>query len=344
MEIYFLDDEFSILDGPIDEITSAVVEERYFDVGSFTLRFPKSIFRRADEASYVLISDSGGEICGRVDYLSASYDDECEMGGGLLETLISDVIMQGGITYSGKLSDVIRSVLIDNLSHSGITVSAEMPPLFDEVTFMSDWTDLASFLYGVLRPYGASLRVVLKCGIPTVEIYTGRDLTSNSARDGGCAVFSASLGNITSLEYEKNTAEWKNYAYVVSGDGEVVTVDKSGGKTRREIIRKASDIRRENFLTEGEYVSALIRRGEEALSEYPEAVSVYAECDSGALPVYGVDYALGDICDAADDELGLSFALRVSSVSTVYEDGVRSHYPTFGHVVRYFHKSNASIL
>jgi hypothetical protein len=63
---------------------------------------------------------------------------------------------------------------------------------------------------------------------------------------------------------------------------------------------------------------------------------VYGECDGEALPVYGADYGLGDICDAADSELGLSFAMRVTSVSTVYECGKKTVFPTLGYESRYF--------
>ena len=122
----------------------------------------------------------------------------------------------------------------------------------------------------------------------------------------------------------------KNAAYVEGADGTVVLTDHSGGSDRRELYRKAADIAPGNYGSTEEYTLALRRRGEELLASRTPATSVSAECDANALPVYGEDYRIGDICDVADDGLGLSYSLRLTAVDTVWEDGAKTVYPVFG--------------
>lgn len=64
----------------------------------------------------------------------------------------------------------------------------------------------------------------------------------------------------------------------------------------------------------------------------PDKISV--ECDADALPRYGSDYALGDLCDVYDEELGLSFEMRITSVDTVWENGRKTVFPSFGDEIR----------
>lgn len=331
MELYFLDENLSITDGPVDEVLSAVWEERFFDVGTFRLVFPRSMFTRIGCAKYVSARGESGEwLCGRVEYVSANEDSECEVRGRLLEVLASDVIMRGGEVFTGKLSDVLRAVLEANLVHTPVVLAEDFCTIEDEVEFITSWKCLGDWMYATLKPYGASFCVKLIRGVPTLSIVAGRDRSSEGGEASPRALFSTSYGNTCGVEYERDESEMKNFAYVCGSDGRIVSVDKSGGAPRREIIKKANEISPDRFDNDEEYVSSLIRVGEEALSECTEAVCVFAECESDSGLVYGVDYALGDICDVADAELGLSFALRVTGAATVYEDGEVKIYPTFG--------------
>jgi len=339
MELYLLDESFNITDGPIDEALSAVWEERFSEPGAFRIVFPRALFERVSRAVYVsAVTDAGACLCGRVEYVTAREGGECEIGGRLLEALICDTVLRGGETYTGKLSDVLRTVLDANLAHTPVVTSEDFCTIEDEVTFETSWQNLADWLYAILKPYMASFSVKLIHGVPNLSIIRGRDRSSEGADGSTRVLFSTSYGNIGGVEYERDGSEMKNFAYICGSDGLVVTVDKSGGVVRREIYKNASDIVKSHFASEEEYVAALKRRGEEVLAGYTEAVCVFAECEDGCDLVYGADYSLGDLCDVADAELGLSFALRVTGAATVFEDGCCTVFPTFGDEVEVIKK------
>ncbi len=332
MEIYFLGADFSVLDGPIDEINSAVWSERFFELGTFRMCMPRTLYSRVSAASYVCGSGGGEVLCGRIERITADGEGDCTVSGYLLEVLLADRIMEGGVTYGGTLTEVIRSAVSDNLRGCGVEIADELYAIDSEVQLVSSYGSMSDWLHSVLRPYGASytVRLDFASGIPVFEIVCGVERSSASTESGSRAVFSASFGNIASVSLEENTRSVKNVVYIRGADGTVVTVDKSGGGAKREIYRNASDIMPSAFASTSYYISALERRGEEVLAACPEALSVTAECDTDALPQYRVDYALGDVCDVADDSLGVSVALRLTEVDTVYENGKKAVYPTFG--------------
>lgn len=343
MDLYFLGEDFSLLDGPIDEFTSIVWSERFNEVGTFTLHFPRFLIGRVNTASYVRCSpaDNGGRIlCGRIEYLTTADDGDCEMGGHMLEVLLQDRIMYGKGTYTGTVSGAALSAVNENLRNNAlttITISSDSAEIAESVTAGYEWDSLSDWLYSLLTPYGASYRIELDADTmkPVFRIITGTDLTSDANVDAQPAVFSSSFGNIVLIGLERQSAGMKNVAYVEGADGTVVTLDKSGGGHVREIYKKASDISPDDFSSSAAYTAALSVRASEVLAKLGEAVYVSAECDADALPRYGIDYHLGDICDIVDDELCLSFGMRLTAVDTVCEGGMKLIYPSFGDEVRY---------
>lgn len=333
MELYFLKEDFSLLDGPIDSCTSVVWYERYFETGTFVLHFPRGIVRRVMNAAYVCTSGDDGEIkCGRVEYLSTEEGSDCRMGGRILECILGDKIMEGSGVYSGTVTEAVTLAVAACLGDGDITVGecAEIP---EEADLPYSWNNLSDWVYSALKPYGASYTVKLDkdSGLPVFRIVKGEDRTVS----GDAAVFSTSFGNISSISVDIDTSTAKNLAYVQGKDGTVVTVDKSEGGTKREIFVSAADISPSSFTTTAAYTRALEKRGEEKLSAYPKGFSISAECASDTLPRYGKDFFMGDVCDVVDDELGVSFDMRLTAVDTVWENGVCSVYPVFGEEIRY---------
>lgn len=336
MELYFLDKDFNVVDFT-DSFSSLVWSERFFDIGRFTVHFPRELFSRLADAVYVRSSpsDDGKIKCGRIEHISAESGGKCKLEGHLLECLLGDRIMSGSGVYSGTVTEAVCEAVSDNLRSCEVIIADDQPAISDTVSLSYDHDSLTDWLYSTLKPYGASFRVTLdgETNKPVFRIVVGENRTTDSG-SGGAAVFSSSFGNIVSLEYERDSTDMKNYAYVKGEDGTIVHVDESTPYSRREIHIKADDIRREDFSTEADYRTALSVRGHEALADRTDGNRVEAECDPDALPKYGRDYFLGDLCDVCAPEYGLSFALRLTEADTVTENGTTTVFPSFGDEIK----------
>ncbi|MGN1408717.1 MAG: hypothetical protein ACI4XJ_00930 [Eubacteriales bacterium] len=345
MELYFLKSDFSLLEGPIDTFTSAVWSEKYYEVGSFAIHLPRSFAGLCQSASYIRTEyDRSGRCrCGRITYVTtdvtAGSPNDCEVGGCMLEGLLGDRVMYGKGSAVGGVSAVLSAVG-DNLRALPVEVDLGGSADFaDSVSLTWDWDRMSDWLYGVLRPYGASFSVTLGKDdtIPVLRIIKGRDLSGGDESGEQRAVFSSSYGNIFSIEFEKDDGKLCNLAYVEGYDGAIVEVDKSSGSTAgvREIYKKAADVNPSKYDDEEKYRAALRQRGEEALAKYPSVLSVSAQSSPAASPVFGLDYALGDICGVSDAELGLCTSLRLTAVDTVSESGEVTVYPYFGETIKF---------
>ncbi len=354
MELYFLDAQFEPITeaGAVDTFSSVVWSERYFENGSFTLHFSKELLPSVREAVYVrtgVDAETGRMRCGRITYILTDDEEnggECEMGGQLLESLFDDRVLAGKGCYTGTLTQAVRKAVTDNLRGCGVVFGEDDGILTETVSLTYEWDTLSDWLYSVLRPFGASYRIELspEDNVPVFRIVQGTDRSSGEGStvsetyNPGQAVFSASFGNIASIRFEQDTSGMKNVLYAEGADGTVVTVDRSGTSPRREMHKKVSDVKPADFGSTSAYTAALRQRGEEILAKHAGSVYVAAGTETDAPPKYGVDYALGDICDVADDTLGLAFGLRLTAVDDVWENGMRALYPSFGEEVRQIRK------
>lgn len=336
MELYFLDKNFEVMD-IIDESSSVVWSEKFHAIGTFKLRFPRRYVPRVKNAAYVRTSFADADVrCGRIERLSVSDDGDCVLSGHLLEVLLGDRVVAAKGSMSGQLGECILSIVEQNLRGCGVTLAEAQPQLCDTVTLTYSYNNLAEWLFSTLKPFGASFRVTLDeaSNSPVFSLVVGKDRTTDSDSGEQIAVFSSSFGNIVSFEFDENTNEMKNVAYIEGEDKSVVILDMSGGGIRREKHVEADDISPEKFDSAEEYETALRTRGVEALAKCVNGIRVSVECDADALPRYGVDYALGDMCDVCDGEIGLSFELRLTSVDTVWENGRMTVFPSFGDEIR----------
>jgi len=204
MELYFLDDSFNVLAGPLDELTSVVWKVRYFETGTFTLHFPRNLLSKVNGAVYVRTGDNDGPIrCGRIEYLETSDDGGCEIGGHLLEILLADRVISGKRTYQGSLTDAVLAAVRENLNNQIITIG-DCALISDNVTVSSEWDNLADWLYSILKPHGASFTVTLDPDtlLPVFRLVKGLDRSTDFC-EAEPAIFSYSFGNIGSISLTK---------------------------------------------------------------------------------------------------------------------------------------------
>lgn len=332
MELYFLNRSFTQISCPIDDFTSAVWSEKYYEVGDFTVHMPKAHFSVAKDAVYIRTDfDENGECkCGRIHNLTVNADGDCTVSGVLLEGLLSDRVMYRSGEKSGNVKTAALEAVSEHLRSLPVTIDEDgSDDVSGEAVLSWEWDKMSEWLYGVLRPYGASYTVKLHLGdsTPKLRIVCGEDVSDS-------VVFSGDYGSIASLEYEKESGGLRNLAFIEGGDGSIVVLSKYA-YDRRELYKSAKDVSPDSYDTDEEYRNALRQKGEESLAKYPTSIKLSAEAAESADGEYGSEYKLGDVCGIRDSELGIKTVLRLTSADTVQENGKVSVYPYFGETIRW---------
>ena len=336
MELIFLDRNFRPVSAPLDSCVSLIWSRRYFECGTFSAKFPADKIKPYSGAVYVYNPDAGE--CARIDSLSVDESEGATYSGRMLESLLCDRIIEGKASLSGSAEDIVREVVsanaIDARPIEGLSLG-ELCGLTNSVTFETDYDNLSEWIYGVLKPYGASYRMDfdLSSGI-VFSVVKGVNRCSDQTENGR-VLFSADFENISSLEFEYTDADMKNVAYVCGGDGTVVkAVDPDTTEDeidqRRELFIRADDIKLENFPRRIDYERNLMLRGMAALRNYGTVFSVKGEALPFAALRYRSDYDIGDLCEVYIKSLGRRCRTRIVSVDEVWENGCKRVVTYFG--------------
>jgi len=144
-----------------------------------------------------------------------------------------------------------------------------------------------------------------------IDVYEGNDLTYGET---DAVVLGLDRGNLSSMTTYNSNINYKNFAYV-GGDGEGAkrTIGESGTATsidRKEIFFDAREV---SDLTE------LSLRGEQALSELPEEISLEARLLEESTSVYGVDFEVGDLITIVNNNTSFTEDKRVIKVTQARE-------------------------
>ncbi len=328
MELYFLDRSYKRMTDPIDTALSVVWSHRFFECGTFRVIFPPDagILAAARSAYFIATGadEDGNVCCGRIEYIGLLGEEGLEVSGRMLECILCDRVIVSPWNYTGTVSDAVFSAVVMNQRGLYVNVAADSDVIPEPVTVATEWDELADWIYRMLRPFGASFTVTLDVerGAPLFRIVTPKKEAS--------VVFSGSFENIAEVEYEYHCADLKNAALVEGNDGTVAGYDISNGGERREIYRKAADIRPEEFADTAAYREALQMKGRMLLAENTSEEYITCSAATDSEPRFGTDYRLGDPCYVDDAETGISVRTTVTEADEVWENGMKVIYPAFG--------------
>ncbi len=319
MELYFLDKNLNRITPPIDRVISVRWQLRFFECGTFRAVFPsdRAILTAAREGEYLCSSHDGVLRCGRIENVAYTAD-RVEVSGRMSECLLADRVIEGRFLMAGYVHNVVMSAVSVNLRELPLELGEDSAELEGVGIFSVEWQNLSAWAHRVLKPYGATYTVTLdeERGAFVFRVVKGRSESG--------AVFSTSYGNILSLEYGKNVASRKNKVYIEGADGKVVWQDFSNGQAKREVYRKASDLRADLFETPSEYTNALLTRAREVLAEYKPSEELVCRVSDDGLLRFGRDYYPGDYCYVADEKTGIYAKARIAGANEEWENGERA--------------------
>ncbi len=330
MELYFLDASLRRMRGPVEALVSLTWEEVYGGVGSYRLVLPASWFSVVTSAAYVCLG--GRTALGRVECFRLSEEeDRVTVSGRMAESLLFDRVIPRGTVLSGNLTRAVEALVSD---HAGQAAGDRRIPVI-AVAASPLLTDAEGNAYSVDaavggKTLGACVSELLAeaeaayCLIPDCEsgmlyftVYRGEDRTRGQT-ERGPIVLSRDADTLMPASYVLDSRDHKNYAYI-AGEGtgteritETLDLREGAEEPLRELYVDARDLRSADFATEAAYRAALRRRGRERLVSYKTVRTLSADLspstelwgmgeggvsETGAGPVLGRDYGLGDLCD-----------------------------------------------
>lgn len=349
MELYVLEEDTFDRVEIVDDFSSLIWTERYFEAGDFQLKVPAS-----KEALSLYIPDRALELLGSREIM---FIDNVELTTD--ETGMSYFLVTG---YSG-LSVTSRRIIWGHKRYSFSGSKSAIQTLLNEsiispsaqerkiswVSFRSTVTDdspldveyegdnLYEKLVSILKLRTLGIRSSLENNNMVLELYAGVD-RSTDQEVNPFVVFSPDFENLQSSKFILSSRDYKNTT-LVGGKGDpgtrpylTVTEDASvTGLSRREIYTDASSVAQEENgqpLTQQQIEASMRAKGLDTLSEHPIYMSFDGEAVVGSTYEYGVDFFLGDIVQTSN-EYGMETKSRVIEyIQTQDESGV-SAYPTF---------------
>lgn len=287
-----------------------------------------------------------------IDEVNYSQDEngtrEAYAKGNFAEALLADLVIESTVTLNGNIEVVMRN-LVERTAISPSDQERIVKHLrLGDVTGIAGTLDtqatgdnLSEKLYeiGNTQEISHRIRYDYLTNDLAFEVWEGKDRRDRQDINSW-AVFSNSFRNIKNVVYNRNSANYKNYAYV-AGEGEgaervIVEVDVRHDRSekRRELFVDARDLRSEdgrgNKLTDEQYKQMLIQRGKEKLIEYRRVETVNSGIDPNANLIYKKDFDLGDYCTYVNTEINIATEKRITEIMETYEGSSVGIEVTFG--------------
>lgn len=348
MRLLVLDKDFEIM-GDVSLFRTLIWTRRYKSLGMYELHISSDNFPLVNQGKYLYRNDA--DELGLIEEPNYSIDDngtrEVYCKGYFAEKLLEDRVLDSTFYLSGSLEESFRR-MVTEYAVSPVLAERIIPHLkLGRLTGINQaavcqctGSSVSEALYDIGNSYDISHRI--RYGFQTndllFEVWQGKD-RRDSQTENPWAVFSDSFCNIRNTTYNRNSADYKNFAYV-AGEGEgagrvVVTVDlRQEGEERRELYVDARDLARDdgegNTIQMDKYREQLRQRGREKLTEHRMVETVNGGIDPNANLVYRKDFDLGDLCTYVNSEIGVMVDKRITEITETYEGSSQTIDVVFG--------------
>ncbi len=348
MELIVMDENFDIM-GPVTLFRTLIWVRRYQQPGCFELHVSTDYFPLLNSGRYLYRNDA--EELGVIDEVNYSQDEnggrQAYAKGNFAEILLAARVIETVTALAGSVEMAMRA-LVERTAISPSDADRKIKHLrLGELSGISGSLDtqatgdnLSDKLYEIGNAQEISHRVRYDylTNDLAFEVWQGKD-RRDSQEVNSWAIFSNSFYNIRNVVYNRNSSQYKNFAYV-AGSGEglervIVTVDlRQPGEERRELWVDARDLQQKdgnnNPISLSAYRAQLVQRGREKLAEYRKVETVNSGVDAKANLVYKKDFDLGDYCTYINTEINVATDKRITEIMETYEGGKEELAVTFG--------------
>ena len=371
MDVRVFDKELNAL-GLIDEMTSLIWTIRYFSVGEVKLLAPMTennrellqvgnILVKHDEyIDFVDANEDTWRRAAEINYVRYAKDEkgqeQIEARGSIISSWLNQRVINPQIQLTGTCQQIVNKLIERNIG-SGATASRKFPQL---VMLAQEDLGGASTEYSneELKALGDEVRDVCQQGKIGYDLlicerlkqfgfylYDGKNLTSGNTDGNPPCIFSRDFDNVNEQEYEDDTSNVKNHAFVrgaadSNNKQEVVEVDEDGasGYELMEVLINASDIQRTAENSQGEqqdipvatYRAMLATRGNTELAQRIENYTFNSSINIMSNLRYKEDFDLGDRVTCIEKRWGITINSRITELTQTFERGKTLIEATFG--------------
>lgn len=316
--------------GVIADYVSLQFERAWNSVGSFTITInvnsPNAYLLKEDNIIYI-----STRRCGLIQgvKINKGISDTITVTGIELKDIINFRITEppGGQAtdyYTAKKTEFIAKSMISY--NIGSTASANRKSTIVAVAgdngygtamdFSTRYKNLQDEVYVLLQldNLGFVCDVNVSTQIATFDVFEGIDRTAGQSVNNR-VIFSLDMGTLLSLDYQKDLAGYRNYAYVGGqGVGAARTITIAGDTTlidltRREIFVDARDV---------ETTSELSIRGDQKLSECAKILGIDVDINNNGAYKYMIDFDVGDYVTVMDRNSAISETAQITAATETY--------------------------
>jgi len=353
MRIMVLDKDFEIL-GTIGIFNSFIWDRRYYEPGVFEMHAAVDYFPLMDKGKYLYRNDRTDlAVIEEVEYRQGDKGERSSYcKGHFAEILLNRRVAMPLFDCTGRPGTIGQSAItkyfinpdVSDREFANIKLG-ELNTEGESLNVQSTGDLIGEKLYEIEKTQEMSHRLRFDYLDNSLYFETWKGLDRRDSQSvNSWAVFSNSFYNIKNVSYNRNDAEYKNFAYV-QGEGEgsarvTITVDIRQDPTeqRREVYVDARDLQKtytddggtQHTLTQNEYEERLRQRGIEKLTDYLKIETVNSDVDPNANLIYRQDFDLGDLCTYKNVDIDLETEKRITQIQEVYEGASHILNITFG--------------
>lgn len=344
MDLLLLDKDFQIC-GIIDDFASLVWNRKYYECGNFTLQTKLAKYNDIKVAKYIYCKDF--VETGVIEAIKIHESSQIvETSGRFLESILTKRVINTTKKFSNKITeDIVRSLITDiaisdtNRKIDKLVLGTRQG-LGKSRTIQMTGDVLLDKIYELCKEDELGFRVKYDFDNDEIvaEVWQGLDRVDTQTTNTW-AIFSRNFENITDSEYNTDSTQYRNYAYVegelTEEDGTKTRVNtivdiRKEGEERLELYVDARDLQKDEETTDIEYMEMLKERGKEKLAENNKVEEASFAIDPYSNLKYKTDFDLGDKVVYKNDELGFNIENRIVGISEAYENGNKTIDVTFG--------------
>lgn len=348
--IFQMDDTSFEPIGQLDEYTSLMWPDVFLGKAMFQLWAPITD-SNAEKLKVDRVIWCGGENAAIIkivkENINGEGDKEFNVKGWTLEILLADKIVSGLYNKNGKsFTSTIMYDIVNKFAINPSDPKNKIPYLVNAADKyfgkeLNGYQKTGGSLYDALYDNASTADIGFSVLFDprgkrlVFEVRSGIDRTQEQTENEP-VVFSTELEDVLSSSYYLNVEDVKNVAMVQGEErnGQRVTVFvgdiNASGMARKVLYVDARDLQSEVYdddggshtLSDEQYRSLLVQRGEEKLAEHQKTETFEAQIRQfGDIQYeFGVDYQKGDKVTVIDEQLGLSVSARITSVEEDFDD------------------------